>query len=98
MERVPECTVTVYEIENNFFGPEITVAGLLTGRDMAEQLSGAALGDELLIPANTLRAEGDLFLCGMTPLELSNILHVPVRTVRADGADLLCALLGDKSL
>lgn len=94
--RVPELSVKIYEIENNFFGPEITVAGLLTGKDMAEQLAGRDLGDELLIPASTLRAEGDLFLCGMTPAALSDTLHVPVRTVRADGADLLYALLGSK--
>lgn len=94
--RVPWLAVRVYEIENRFFGPEITVSGLLTGKDMAEQLAGRDLGEELLIPANTLRAEGDLFLCGMTPAELSETLHVPVRPVRGDAADLCAALLGTK--
>ncbi len=92
--RVPTLTVTVYEIENRFFGEQITVAGLLTGKDMYEQLCGRALGDELLIPATTLRAEGDLFLCGMTPCELSEKLNVPVRAVRGEGAALCAALLG----
>ena len=97
-ERVPGLSVRVYEIENNFFGPEITVAGLLTGKDVAEQLSGKALGDELLIPAAMLRAEGDLFLCGMTPEELSQALGVPLATVGADGAALFVAMLGCESL
>ncbi|MBE6594317.1 MAG: DUF512 domain-containing protein [Ruminococcaceae bacterium] len=92
--RVPWLSVQVFEIENNFFGPEITVAGLLTGKDMAEQLQGKALGDTLLISENTLRAERDLFLCGMTPQELSAHLSVPIETVRNDGAALLAALLG----
>ena len=45
-------------------------------------------------PATMLRAEGDLFLCGMTPAELSQKLGVPVRPVRGDGAELLAAMLG----
>jgi putative radical SAM enzyme (TIGR03279 family) len=92
--RVKELSITVHEIENNFFGPEITVSGLLTGKDVAEQLCGKALGDELLIPAAMLRAEGDLFLCGMTPAELSERLHTKLRPVRGDGAELLAAMLG----
>ena len=97
-ERVPWLSATVYTVENNFFGPEITVAGLLTGKDMAEQLKDKPLGDELLIPAATLRAEGDLFLCGMTPKELSSTLNVPVTPTRGEGAAFLAALLGTKPL
>jgi NifB/MoaA-like Fe-S oxidoreductase len=70
------------------------VAGLLTGRDVCQQLAGKELGDELLIPATMLRAEKDLFLCGMTPAELSETLNVPIRPVRGDGAELLAAMLG----
>jgi len=92
--RVPGLTVTVREIENRFFGPEITVSGLLTGKDMAEQLAGRDLGDAVLISACALRAEGDLFLCGMTPRELAKKLGVPVVAVKNDGADLLAAMLG----
>ncbi len=84
----------VYKIENRFFGPEITVAGLLTGRDMLEQLKGKELGDELLIPEATLRADRDLFLCGMTPDELARELGVSVRAVSNDGAELLAAIFG----
>jgi putative radical SAM enzyme (TIGR03279 family) len=92
--KISGLTVQVFEVKNDFFGPEITVAGLLTGHDVAMQLSDKALGDELLIPATMLRAEGDLFLCGMSPAELSEKLHVPIRAVRGDGAELLAAMLG----
>ena len=92
--RVPELEIAVKTIENRFFGPEITVAGLLTGKDVAEQLQGVPLGDEVLFSASMLRAEGDLFLCGMTPAQLSEALQTPVRAVRSDGTSLLCALLG----
>ena len=92
--RVPELSVEVVTIENNFFGPEITVAGLLTGKDVCEQLAGKDLGDEVLYPGTMLRAEGDLFLCGMSPEEMEKNLNVPVRAVKNEGAALVAALLG----
>ena len=91
---VEDLTIQVVPVINRFFGETITVAGLLTGKDMLEQLSGRELGDEIFIPANTLRADGDLFLCGMTPWELSRTLGVPVRVCPNDGAGFLTAMLG----
>ena len=91
---VEDLTIQVVPVVNHFFGETITVAGLLTGHDMAEQLQGLDLGDEVLIPANTLRADGDLFLCGMTPQELSHKLGVPVRVCPNDGVGFLTAMLG----
>ena len=94
MARVPGLTVNVYPIVNNFFGESVTVAGLLTGGDVADQLAGKALGDELLFPAVMLRADGDVFLDDMTPAELSARLGVPVCASENDGAKLIAALLG----
>lgn len=94
MALLPGLRIDVHVIENRFFGSEITVAGLLTGKDLAEQLAGQDLGEELLIPATMLRAEGDLFLCGMTPGELSRILGVKVTPTKGEGAALLTAFLG----
>lgn len=92
--RVDGLKIKVYAIKNNFFGEEITVAGLLTGTDMEEQLRDKELGDTLLIPSVTLRAEGDLFLDGKTPEWLSESLGVEVRTT-GDGADqLISSILG----
>ncbi|MBE6556285.1 MAG: DUF512 domain-containing protein [Ruminococcaceae bacterium] len=92
--RAEGLTVRVYPIHNDFFGDEITVAGLLTGTDMKNQLMGKPLGDALLIPAATLRSEGDLFLDGMTPDELSTALGVSVIPTPSDGAALIRHLLG----
>lgn len=87
-------TVHVYRIENRFFGETVTVAGLLTGKDVSEQLQGQALGDELLFPAAMLRADGDLFLDDMAPEQLSHALGVPVRAVANDGTEFARAVLG----
>jgi len=88
--------VYVYPVENRFFGPEITVSGLLTGKDMAEELKEKPLGEMLYIPRASLRNEGDLFLCGMSHEELSQKLSVPIGISENDGAAFLHALLGDE--
>ena len=92
--RVDGLDVKVYPITNNFFGERVTVAGLITGGDVVEQLKGKALGDELLFPSVMLRADGDVFLDDMTPDTLSKHLGVPVRATESDGAKFLSALLG----
>ena len=86
--------VNVYKILNNFFGESITVSGLLTGGDMLAQLKGRALGEELLIPQNTLKADEDIFLDDMTPAELSEGLGVPVTPSNDTGAGFIRSLLG----
>lgn len=93
-EICPRVECDVHCIKNDFFGGQVTVAGLLTGKDLTEQLKNYTLGEELLLPRTVLRSEGDLFLCGMTPKELSEALGVPVRFVSIDGADFVDAVLG----
>ncbi len=98
-QAVSGLRIHVYKIVNHYFGETVTVAGLLTGTDAAEQLSGQELGDELLFPAVMLRADGDVFLDDMTPAELASRLGVPVKASPSDGAALIRALLGiDASL
>ncbi len=93
--RVDGLTVKVYCIQNNFFGESVTVAGLLTGQDLAEQLAGQELGDELLYPAVMLKADEEIFLDDMTPAALSQKLGgIPVTPSESDGAKLLSAILG----
>ncbi len=86
--------VNVYPIKNNFFGEQITVSGLLTGRDITEQLGGRALGDALFIPAACLRAEGDVLLDDMSPEDISKSLGVPVAPLESDAKSFICSILG----
>ena len=94
MRRCPNLNINVVKIVNNFFGRSITVSGLITGADLAEQLADTPLGDELLIPDNSLRHGEDVFLCGMTAEELSHRLGVPVRRVPIDGYTFVEAIFG----
>ncbi len=95
MQRVEGLRINVYEIKNRFFGESVTVAGLLTGRDVRDQLLGEELGDELLFPAVMCKADEEIFLDDMTPAELSAALGgIPLRPCGSDGVELLTAMLG----
>lgn len=84
----------VYCAKNNFFGETVTVAGLLTGRDLYETLKDKELGEELLIPDVMLRFEGDMFLDNMTLSELSEKLKVKITPTKCDGEDFVNKALG----
>ena len=88
--------INVYPIRNDFFGETITVSGLLTGKDLSEQLYGKELGEELLIPSSALRAEGDVFLDDITPEQLSDKLGVPVTPTDSEASCFISNVIGLK--
>ena len=81
----------VKAIPNRFFGETVTVAGLVTGRDIIEELSGnAALAgggaqplryERIILPGCMLRAGEEVFL---DDLRISDV-------EMATGTDILCA-------
>ena len=85
---------TVYPIVNRFFGETITVAGLVTGGDLLEQLRGKALGERLLIPSSMLRSGERVFLDDVSVDDVERELNVSVVPVPQDGYELLDAMLG----
>lgn len=89
----PNIHVDVVEVTNDFFGPQITVSGLLTGQDIVAQLKNRTLGSELLLPVNVLRSGEDVLLDDMHINEIEKTLQVPVRIVQSNGNDLFDALV-----
>lgn len=92
-EKHPEIQADVVEITNQFFGPRITVSGLLTGQDIISELKGKDLGTQLLLPVNVLRSGEDVLLDDVHLSEIEKTLQVPVRIVQSNGQDLYKALL-----
>ena len=92
--RYNKLKINVVEVKNDFFGESVTVAGLLTGRDISAQLNGKDLGDEVIIPDSALRDGEEVFLDDMTVSQLSEKLSVPVVSAQADGYELLEKFLG----
>ena len=92
-ERFPDRAFQIFEVKNEFFGPRITVSGLLTGRDIISQLKGRDLGEFLLLPENMFRAGEEVFLDDLTKADVEKALQVRIRIVKSSGYDLVAALL-----
>lgn len=79
----------VLAVPNTYFGGDVSVAGLLTGKDflaVCDQISG----DFAVIPKITIKSDEPIFLDGMTYDDLKSRFPVPVYDVDIDGLiDLL---------
>lgn len=84
-KKFPNIKVYVYAIKNEFFGEDITVAGLLTGQDIIHQLTGQELGEYLLLPNVLLRSGEQVLLDDLTIEDLENALQIPIHIVKSDG-------------
>ncbi|MBR1876269.1 MAG: DUF512 domain-containing protein, partial [Lachnospiraceae bacterium] len=73
----------------DFFGENITVTGLLTGRDIIGQLRGKVLGSRLYLPENILRANDTVLLDDVTVEDISEALQVMVDIVKSDGTSFV---------
>ena len=96
MKKINGLEINVVAAENKLFGKMITVSGLLCGRDIADAVEGVDLGEELIIPPNCLRSEGDMFLDDMTVAQLSGKLGVEVKQNGSSGYELLDAMTGGR--
>ncbi|MBO7398140.1 MAG: DUF512 domain-containing protein [Clostridia bacterium] len=85
----------VKAIRNDFFGSNVTVSGLITGRDLIDQLkeSGVKKGDRVLITVNMLKAGERVFLDDITVDEAEKELGARIVAVGKTGADFVEALL-----
>ncbi len=100
-EAFPVLDGRAYTVLNDFFGRSITVTGLITGRDLINQLKGKDLGERLLISQNMLRRDEMDFLDDVTLEEASAALGVPIYPVEQDGFalwDAMCGLLPEVRL
>ena len=92
-EKFPRRRVYLYPVVNRFFGEQITVAGLITVRDLIEQLRGKPLGSRLLLPSCMFRSGEEVFLDDVTRQEVKTALQVPVNIVKSSGQDFVNAVL-----
>ena len=94
-ERFPNVKADVFEVKNDFFGHSVTVAGLVTGKDLIAQLKGKPHAKTLIIPSVMLRSEGDVFLDDVSLEDVENALSVSVEVTDSNsGFELLDNILG----
>jgi putative radical SAM enzyme (TIGR03279 family) len=71
----------LHVVTNDFFSGQVTVAGLVTGSDVVNQLKNQSLGRVLLIPDVMLREGEDVFLDDVRISDLAEALSVEVEVV-----------------
>ena len=97
-EKADRLCVDVLCVKNDFFGETVTVAGLLTATDIEKAVkehiknTGASY-DALIIPDAALKADEDVFLCGMTLCELEDAVGLPVYAAKNEPDALVEAFI-----
>jgi putative radical SAM enzyme (TIGR03279 family) len=92
----PRIKINVKKIVNNFFGKTITVAGLITSKDIIDQLKDEEIGDYVIVPDCMLRKGYELssndekvFLDDITIENLSKALNRKILICDYTGEDLI---------
>ena len=83
-----DCAVEVMAVRNRYFGPSVTIAGLLAGADILDAVGEGRRGDLVLLPGEALNGDR-VFIDGVTLPEVEERLAPAV--VRT-GHDLVEAL------
>lgn len=71
-------------VENQYFGPDIVVAGLMTGTDILatrQQITG----DFVIVPSVAFKSDEAIMLDGMTLSELQQHLALPIQVLDSSG-------------
>ena len=76
LNRIRNLRVHLYSIRNDFFGDTVTVAGLLTARDVIRQLGAVNLGEAIYLPMRIVNDDG-VTLDDQTPEDITAHLGVP---------------------
>ena len=84
LDKIKNLKVNFYKIENNFFGDSVTVAGLLTGKDIISQLKGNDLGNSVWTTYRILNEDQTLTLDDMTVDQISKKLDTKFRVSKND--------------
>lgn len=93
----PNVIVDIFPIRNDFFGEKITVAGLITGQDLINQLKEVELGDILVLPECMLRANEKVFLDDVTIEDVEKTLQVKTHIVKSSVQYFTDLILKEKS-
>lgn len=91
--RVSGLKINVYKIENTVFGKNITVSGLLCGKDILRELENEKLGECLYISKSMLRSGENVLLDDLTIDDLERRLKVKIVAVENDGYDFVDKIL-----
>jgi putative radical SAM enzyme (TIGR03279 family) len=92
VERLSEkenLLIDTVPVENRFFGSLVTVAGLLTGRDVIKTIIDRTDGYETILVPDVVLDSEDRFLDDVTLPDMEEALKIPVRKIPAEPDGLI---------
>lgn len=92
--KCPSVKAEVFGIRNDFFGESVTVSGLVTGKDVINQLKGKSLPGLLLMPEVMFRDGTEVMLDDITIAELSKELGCEIKKIKTDGFSTVGEIAG----
>lgn len=96
LKMIPNLDTRLEVIENRFFGPMVTVTGLLTGFDLIETLRGQDRDRVVIFPEVMLKDGEDVFLDNRSCRDVATLLGmelIPVSGLK-DLSEVIMALAG----
>jgi putative radical SAM enzyme (TIGR03279 family) len=92
-DSIEDLKISVIPIVNEFFGPGVKVAGLLTGKDIIAHLKGKTIGSDIFIPECMLKSDETVFLDNVSIEQVEKELGARVTICKEDGSDLVSKIL-----
>ncbi|MDP4091202.1 MAG: DUF512 domain-containing protein [Bacillota bacterium] len=89
MAKNNRINIKVKKIVNRFFGETITVAGLLTGGDIIEQLKEDLGSGKIILPVNMMKSGEEVFLDDITLDQMKDTLQRDILICEYTGEDLI---------
>jgi putative radical SAM enzyme (TIGR03279 family) len=99
MNTIENLQIDIITAENRFFGPSVTVTGLLTGSCLLAALTDwrELQSDRfpiVFISQSMLKFETDLFLDDMTVAQIEERLNIKLIPIDLNGEEFICKILG----
>jgi NifB/MoaA-like Fe-S oxidoreductase len=88
LNQINNFSVDILPVINNFFGPSVTVAGLLTGQDILAQAINVDEYDLIVLPPRIINEDGVL-LDDFYPYQIAETLQKPVQVWDGDFGKLV---------
>ncbi len=93
MLRKSGIDIRVVQVENLFFGNTVTVAGLLTGRDVIKTLSDVLEQDNILLIPDIVMKEGEhVFLDDVSAQDIEEVLGIKTYVIESTPQGLVKAI------
>lgn len=81
LKTIEGLELDLFKVENKFFGPTVTVTGLLSGKDILKTIVGKTKADCLFVPDVALRDGSDVFLDNVSLKDMEESLGMKVRAI-----------------